>query len=112
MQTIETGRCNLQLRRYTDKFDPKDRREVTCEELEAHWPAMLVRACVDPYGYALGLRGGTVLHFAQAQLTASGNWVHLRQVKVLQGSLPTELLPDREIEVPVREIVWVGEAPD
>jgi hypothetical protein len=111
MQSIQKQRITKTLLRYTDAYNPGETREISDEELQAHWPASLVRACFDPLGYALGVRGGMVLHFFDAEPTANGDWVRLGRVKLLQGNLPQEALSSYKIDIAVRDIVWVAEAP-
>ena len=49
--------------------------------LTERWPGELVKACCDPFSYAVGLKSGAILLFERAYPQNAG-WVHLAEVKV------------------------------
>jgi hypothetical protein len=77
-------------------------------------PDALVKACSDPFDYAMGLRSGQVIRFFQAALSPDKQWVHLEwhvnvSDEVMHG-VPYSF--ERGLDVRVSDIMWVADAPN
>lgn len=99
-----------------------------CEGLaELGYPPSLVKACCDPFDYALGLRDGRVIEFYTA--FAHGDWVTLvgqeewhtwtdaegNRKSQATGDTPVAGLPyacPRGVDIRVADIVWCADAPN
>lgn len=84
-----------------------------CAACYQRYPMELIKAVVEPFDYALGLRDGRELRFSQAIIR--GEWVHLDIETNLaeqqaQATLGHPL--ERGISVRLSEIVWIADAPD
>jgi hypothetical protein len=93
------------------------------------YPPALCKACGDHFEYALGLRDGTVIQFAQAE-DVDREWVRLMGIVFMRDGRG-QIVPgkafmdghrdrketgaftfDRGIDVRVSEILWLADAPD
>lgn len=75
--------------------------------------AALVKACMDPFDYAMKLRTGEVLRFEHCRII-NKDWIHLTgvdrrdQLKDVQIAYSAE----RGVDVRISDIVWVMDAPE
>jgi hypothetical protein len=80
------------------------------------YPPALVKACEDPFDYALKLRTGELWYFNEAT-PINREWVSINTVEAFGHSdeasrLETKRPPfDRGVDVRVSDIVWVADAP-
>lgn len=77
-----------------------------CSHCAHRLPPSLVKACYDPFDYAVGLRGGIWIRFEQAKVY--GDYVRL------DGVIETNLeypMP-RGVDVRIEDIVWCADAPE
>jgi hypothetical protein len=76
-----------------------------------HWEGKYSRALTkangDDFDYACGLRSGTVIRFTAA--TFDGEFVHLSGI--VDTSCGMRFTFDRGIDVRLRDIEWVADAP-
>lgn len=77
---------------------------AACSKCERRIPHSLLKAVTDPFMYALRLRSGETLEFAEARI--SGDYAHLIDVK--GGAFPFP----RGLDVRVDDIVWCADAPE
>jgi hypothetical protein len=80
------------------------------------WPRALAKATVDPFFYAVGLRGGAIIHFESAELIDDEHteWVSLRgcpENMRLELDHGHEMTFERGLEVRVADILWAADAP-
>lgn len=81
-----------------------------CEFCRRHCPQSLLKACIDPFSYALRLRTGDVIEFESA--TIHGDFVTLKNdapETALSGGLPFPC--PRGVDVRLDDIVWCADAP-
>lgn len=84
-----------------------------CASCQARLPASLIKACCDPFDYALRLRTGEIIRFESARVV--GAYAHLTG----QGSVAGEATFDglmfpfpRGMDVRLDDIVWCADAPE
>lgn len=92
----------------------EDDPEPACPTCSLELPPSLLKACGDPFAYALGLKSGTVIEFCEARIT--GRWVKLEGV-MTGGECPFDKLIFghrfyRGLEVRLEDIAWCADAPD
>ena len=85
--------------------------ESICEDCQRVLPPSLIKACSDPFDYALCLKNGLVIHFHQAE--RRGEWITLHAFDDDTGfDKPIAGFPfPRGIDIRISEIVWCGDAP-
>lgn len=88
-----------------DDLMHRDMDDITAHLAGLGWPPALVKAGIDPYDYAIGLRSGAVICFREAEITDTLGWVHLCDVRSLTAAPATE----RGMDVRLVEIVWVAD---
>ncbi len=74
--------------------------------------AVLEKACLDPFDYAVGLKNGTVIRFMAVNVI-SDKVIELLDVHGAEQP-PTNFLPypvPRGVEIMVSEIAWAADAP-
>ena len=73
----------------------------------------LAKACSDPFDYALKLRTGEVIRFAEARIISPG-WINLDVVPAHWDQAGNNLpySADRGVDVRIADIVWVMDAPE
>lgn len=102
---------------WKDHYQEEQRRleESYTRLILAGWPDTLIKACSDPFTYALKLRDGSIIQFEHASEGINLKWAHLTNVQFLAADrLKTEFAPmtfDRGIDVRIDDIVWVADAP-
>lgn len=77
------------------------------------YPPSLIKACRDPFDYALQLRNGPIIHFFAAY--EHGEWVTLVFEPAVDIHAPTPMggYPfERGVNVRVADIVWCADAPN
>lgn len=74
---------------------------INCDE--KYLPA-LVKACIDPFDYAVGLRNGLTLRFEYAEI--HGDFVTLHEPEGLPFPCP------RGLDVALADILWATDAPN
>lgn len=82
-----------------------------CRACERRYPASLLKAAVDPFDYALGLRTGETVFFYELRI--DGDYVHLTYYDFGHAE-PDHTLQfgkERGIDVRVDDIVWCCDAP-
>ena len=96
---------------------PRAGREIDdmyCRACSNRYPSVLLKAMVDTFDYAVGLRNGAVILFASAFI--SGDWVVLHT----DGgpSADDDFRPygykyqcPRGVEIRVSDIAWLADAP-
>ena len=91
-----------------DDFPPAE----LCPECKAQYPPSLLKAVLDPFDYALGLKNGAVIRFGSAVL--NGAFVTLTRNGLSPEHMSDEIgyILDRGIDVRVSEILWCADAPD
>lgn len=95
------------------KMDPA---EATLVLVARGWPPALAKATVDPFFYAVGLRGGAIIHFESAELIDDDHteWVSLRGCPEnlrLELDHGHDMTFERGLEVRVADILWAADAP-
>jgi hypothetical protein len=98
------------------EYPPESWGYYVCPTCRVRYPESLLKACIDPFDYACGLRTGEVIVFQTA---------HLRGEYVTLTIYPTESEPfrphaihrrlpypcPRGVDVRVADIVWCADAP-
>ena len=89
--------------------------EHACPKCAAKIPQSLIKACFDPFFYALGLTSGKVIEFVEADIW--GEWVTLRGWSDDHGDNPFEkpfcgYMFHRGIDIRLDSIVWCADAPN
>lgn len=92
------------------------RSGCACDECRRKYPPSLIKACCDPFAYALGLRDGTVIRFEQASicgefasLTLHDDWMRWHMPDPPHHGLPYPC--PRGVDVRIADIVWCADAP-
>jgi len=67
----------------------------------------LVKACADPFDYALKLNTGEVIRFESAEFL-DADWIRISDIKSSDIPYPAP----RGLEVRISSIVWVMDAPE
>lgn len=86
-----------------------------CRRCWRSFPAALVKALVDPFDYAVGLRDGTVIRFTRAEI--QGHYVHLAGVSEWNYLGRSEENIDRYVfgrgvDVRLEDVVWAADGPE
>ncbi len=89
--------------------------EIVCDRCSKNVPPSLLKACVDPFDYALGLKDGTIIRFEEAEI--HGKWVTVRGTPNGYNEQPCRkevfghLFP-RGLDLRIDDIYWCADAPD
>jgi hypothetical protein len=81
-------------------------------------PDALVKACSDPFDYAMGLRTGPVIRFESATLSTDHQWIHVAvQHHGYDADAPDVMTGcpftfECGVDVRVSDIMWVADAPN
>ncbi len=84
--------------------------------LDEGWPPALVKASMDSFDYAIGLRNGLCVRFESATDLSHG-WVRLDGVRSVSqdpycdDDVPHSGIFERGFEVFLGDIVWAADAP-
>ena len=70
----------------------------------------LVKACMDPFDYALKLRTGEVIGFSKAKVM-NRDWIHV-SIKTDTVKNPFGVSVSRGMDIRISDIVWVMDAPN
>lgn len=84
-----------------------------CAPCQARLPASVIKACCDPFDYALRLRTGEIVRFEQARVL--GDYVHLTGQGSADGQATFDGLAfpfPRGLDVRLDDIVWCADAPE
>lgn len=87
---------------------------IVCPMCRPKYPWSLLKACCDPFSYALGLRDGTIIEFHEAEIM--GEWVRIEGVADQHGDCPFDdevygyKFP-RGLDVRFEDIRWCADAP-
>jgi len=88
---------------------------IICPPCARKIPRSLLKACVDPFSYALGLVDGRFIEFTEADIR--GEWVNLKGQADGHGDHPLDKEMwghrfFRGLEVRLDRIAWCADAPD
>lgn len=90
---------------------------AACSACLEKYPADLIKACSDPFDYALRLRTGEMIFFEYATVTG-GDWVLIRGIREIEWPKEPQLTRclypptfERGVSVRLSEIVWIADAP-
>lgn len=86
----------------------KDPARLACLSCRTRYGDVLVKALIDPFMYAAGLRSGVTVEFTQA--CRVGDWIFLERHGHEDTPVGGFLCP-RGVQVRLADIVWVADAP-
>lgn len=93
---------------------PSD-EEGHCEACMDKYGEHLLKAAVDPFDYAFGLKSGAVIKITCANIDIKGDWVIFPTPCIEESTLYMRDMNrafDRGLQVRLSEIVWVADAPN
>jgi hypothetical protein len=98
-----------------DIYHPEFEGSVVCPNCSRGLPGSLVKACQDPFDYALKLRTGEVVRFVEAEI--DGAWVTLigngnGKPNICEGVAGLDYHCPRGVDVRISDIVWCADAPE
>lgn len=71
----------------------------------AKYGPVLLKACVDPFMYAVKLTTGEIIEFERCEIV--GDWIHLSGIeRGMDG-----FMPERGVAIHIDQIVWALDAP-
>lgn len=113
MESITCVICGATLPLTEDARDSMD--SFVCQACFRRVPPSLLKACFDPFDYALGLTNGAVIEFHEAEI--HGDWVTITGRSDEHGDCPFDkkvfghYFP-RGLDVRLDAICWCADAPD
>ena len=89
--------------------------DIVCGCCAKKYPPSLLKACCDPFDYALGLRDGKVLFFNKASINGEWVFIHLNwDGDNHQEHFNPEIFGYpmcRGIDIRLDQIIWCADAP-